>query len=180
MADKERLEELIDKLKAGEMQFFDELYYETKNNIYYIIISILKDQSLTEDIMQDAYLKILDSLHMYKPKTNPLAWMLTIARNLALNEYNKRKKEVFVDEYEREEIYGSVERVKDEEHILMQTMYEVLNEKEIEVVVLRIVQGLTHKEVAKIVKKPLGTVLWIYNNALNKIKKKVGDEDEKN
>jgi RNA polymerase sigma-70 factor (ECF subfamily) len=116
---------------------------------------------------------------MYKENTNPFAWIITIARNLSLNEYNKRKREVYVDEYEQEEVYGSVERVKDEEHTLMQTMYEVLNPKEIEIVVMRIVHDMTHKEIAQVVKKPLGTVLWIYNNALKKIKKKVGDEDEK-
>ena len=177
--DKERLEELISLLKDGRMEFFDEFYYETKNNVYYTIIAILKDQSLAEDIMQDTYLKILDSLSMYKENTNPFAWIITIARNLSLNEYNKRKREVYVDEYEQEEVYGSVERVKDEEHTLMQTMYEVLNPKEIEIVVMRIVHDMTHKEIAQVVKKPLGTVLWIYNNALKKIKKKVGDEDEK-
>ncbi|MDD3382338.1 MAG: RNA polymerase sigma factor [Bacilli bacterium] len=180
MADKQRLEELISLLKNGKMEFFDEFYYETKNNVYFTIISILKDQSLAEDIMQDTYLKILDSLSMYKENSNPFAWIITIARNLSLNEYNKRKKEVYVDQYEKEEVYGSVERVRDEEDTLMKTMYEVLNPKEIEVVVMHVVQEMTHKEIAEVVKKPLGTVLWIYNNALKKIRKKVGDEDEKN
>ena len=44
-----------------------------------------------------------------------------------------------------------------------------------EVVTLHVINDLKFKEIAKIMKKPLGTVLWIYNKAIKKLRDKVGD-----
>jgi len=50
---------LIKRLKDGDLSVFDDIYYSTKDNVYYTILSIIKDQSLSEDIMQETYLKAL-------------------------------------------------------------------------------------------------------------------------
>ena len=47
-----------------------------------------------------------------------------------------------------------------------------------EIVVLHTINDLKFKEIAKIVDKPLGTVLWIYNKAIKDLKRKVGAENE--
>ena len=41
------------------------------------------------------------------------------------------------------------------------------------------INDLKFKEIASITKKPLGTVLWIYNKAIKKLKEKVGEQDDK-
>ena len=57
-------------------------------------------------------------------------------------------------------------------------MLKTLDNVSREIVVLHIINDLKFKEIAGIVNKPLGTVLWIYNKAIKELKKKVGALDE--
>ena len=84
-------------LQNGDLSVFDDIYYATKDAVYYTILAILKDESLAEDIMQDTYLTALEKIHQYKPRSSFQSWIVTVARNLAINVYNKRKREFLTD-----------------------------------------------------------------------------------
>ena len=62
MADKD-INELVKQLQNGNIEVFDDIYYQTKNIVYYSIFIILKDNQLSEDIMQDTYLRALEKIH---------------------------------------------------------------------------------------------------------------------
>ncbi len=168
------LNKLIKKLQHGDMAVFDVIYIETKSVVYYTILSILKDTSLSEDIMQDTYLRALSKIHSFKPTYGFKSWITMIARNLAINEYNRRKRELSYDPNEDEYIFGSVDSNSEKELIVKQMM-ESLNDDEREIVILHVIGDLKHREIAEIVKKPLGTVTWLYNRALKKVKDKYGE-----
>lgn len=172
--DTEQMNNIIRQLKSGNMDFFDDFYELTKKQVYVAIINIIKNKTICEDIMQDTYLKFLNNIHKYKDKTNVIAFIVTIARNLAINEYNKNKKEVHYDLSLYEEEIVS----KTEETPLLDLVYETLSGIELEVFILHVIDDLKHREIAKIMKKPLGTITWIYNKALKKMKKKVGENNE--
>ncbi|MCK9537120.1 MAG: RNA polymerase sigma factor [Bacilli bacterium] len=174
----EDLEEIIEQFKKEDYSRFDQFYKLTNRQIYFTIIAVLKDQSLAEDVMQDTYLKILKYILSYQAGTNPLAWMMMIARNTAINVYNRRKRETLIDPTEKI-IVEKPEEEKDTETPLIDLMNKVLKPKEKELIVLHVINGLTHKEIAKLLKRPLGTVLWQYNRAINKLREKVGEENEK-
>ena len=55
---------------------------------------------------------------------------------------------------------------------------ETLEGAELEVFLLHVIDELKHREIAKIMNKPLGTITWIYNNAVKKMKRKVGEGNE--
>jgi RNA polymerase sigma-70 factor (ECF subfamily) len=55
---------------------------------------------------------------------------------------------------------------------------ETLEGVELEVFLLHVIDELKHREIAKIMNKPLGTITWIYNNAVKKMKRKVGEGNE--
>lgn len=172
--DTEQMNNIIRQLKSGNMDFFDDFYELTKKQVYVAIINIIKNKTICEDIMQDTYLKFLNNIHKYKDKTNVIAFIVTIARNLAINEYNKNKKEVHYDLSLYEEEIVS----KTEETPLLDLVYETLSGIELEVFILHVIDDLKHREIAKIMKKPLGTITWIYNKALKKMKEKVGENYE--
>ena len=52
-----------------------------------------------------------------------------------------------------------------------------LNNFELQVVVLYAVYGYKHREIAKILNKPLGSILWTYNNSIKKLQKVLKKED---
>ena len=172
--DTEQMNNIIRQLKSGNMNLFDDFYELTKKQVYVAIINIIKNKTICEDIMQDTYLKFLNNIHKYKDKTNVIAFIVTIARNLAINEYNKNKREVHYDLSLYEEEIVS----KTEETPLLDLVYETLSGIELEVFILHVIDDLKHREIAKIMKKPLGTITWIYNKALKKMKEKVGENYE--
>ena len=54
---------------------------------------------------------------------------------------------------------------------------KILNSEELEIVLLYVVSGYKHREIAKILDKPLGTILWSYNNSIKKLKKALKDKE---
>lgn len=168
------LKALVKRLQDGEIAVFDTIYYETKNVVYYTILSIIKDKSLAEDIMQDTYLKMLDKIHSFKPRYGFKSWLVTIARNMAINEYNRRKRELSFDPSVDEYIFGTVESSSEKE-LIVKEMLETLDEIEREVMILHVIGDLKHREIADILKKPIGTITWIYNKAIKKLKSDFGE-----
>lgn len=167
--DNVNIPKLVKQLQNGDISVFDDIYYETKNVVFYTILNIIKDYSLSEDIMQDTYLQALAKIHSYKPTHSFKSWIATIAKNLALNEYNKRKKTNTIDIQENESLFGSTASTI-ENKILIEQIFQILNETEREVVLLHVVADMKHKDIASIVNKPLGTVTWIYKTAIEKLR----------
>ena len=88
--DTTQMKRIIYELKHDNLDFFDDFYDLTKKQVYYAIMMIVKDVEATEDIMQDTYLRFLNNINRYKDNTNVIAFIVTIARNLAINYYNRR------------------------------------------------------------------------------------------
>lgn len=165
------LNKLVSTLQTGDMTVFDSIYHETKSVVYYTILSILKDKSRSEDIMQDTYLKALNKIHSFKPRYGFKSWIVTIARNLAINEYNKRKRELSYDPSVDEYIFGQEESTSEKE-LIVKEILDYLDETEREVVVMHVLGDMKHREISDILKKPIGTITWIYNKAIKKAQEK--------
>ncbi|MDY0214787.1 MAG: sigma-70 family RNA polymerase sigma factor [Bacilli bacterium] len=168
----ERIILLLGHLKKGEMDFFDEFYSLTKYQIYYSILALAKNNELAEDILAETYIKFLEKLDAINAKKNPLGYLLITARNLTLDYFKKENRVSYIEDYTTEEEIGaSVSDEYDDSDRPLLRMQEILNETEYEVVVLYILSEMTHKEIAKQLKKPLGTITWTYSNAIKKLQK---------
>jgi RNA polymerase sigma-70 factor (ECF subfamily) len=159
----------IKLLQKGDMSSFDPIYHETKKLVFYTVLSILKDESISEDIMQETYLKMLEKIHSFKKSVSVKSWITTIARNLALNEYKKRKRELQVDITESEYLFGSTES-NSEKELIIRDILGNLKETERDIVIYHVVSDLTFKEISKILDIPIGTVTWKYSEALKKLR----------
>jgi RNA polymerase sigma-70 factor (ECF subfamily) len=165
------IKHLIKDLQNGNLDVFDEIYYATKDNVYYNILSIVKDASLSEDLMQETYLKALEKIHTYTPKSSFQSWITTIARNLAINEYNRRKKEMKIDPSDNEIIFGTVESSSEKE-LMVREMLQYLDETERDIIIMHILGDMKHREIAEVLGKPIGTITWQYNEIIKKLKSK--------
>lgn len=146
--DTNEMHKIIVELKNNNMDVFDEFYELTKRQVYVSILSIVKNKTISDDIMQETYMRFLNNIHKYKEKTNVVAFIVTIARNLAINEYNKQKKEVFYDFSTYEDTY-IVE--KDKDTPLLDIVYDTLSGDELQVFIMHVIDELKHREIAKIV-----------------------------
>lgn len=161
------LEHYVDLYKSGNSDAFDIIYQETKKSVYLSINTIIKSKETIADLMQDTYMKAINSLEMYKPNTNFNAWISTIARNLAINYYNKNKKVELVDDTEEAYLF---KETKSNRSIVDQAMDILDDEVERQVFFMHIVLDTKFKDIAINLDIPQSTVFYIYKNALKKIK----------
>lgn len=168
----DEIRDIINELKEKNYSRFDVFYHLTKSQVYFTILSIVKDQALAEDLLQETYMKFLEKIDGFKEGGNPYAYLVTIGRNLSINLYHQRKKEVISEEI-FETIPAEPEREHQEEDIV--ELMSILDQNEREIVTMHVINDMKFKDIAGIMKKPLGTVLWIYNKAMKKLKVKVGE-----
>lgn len=162
------LKEAAKRIKEKDEVAFEYIYKTTSSSVYAIIKNIVKDHNLTEDLMQETYIKMIKSINSYNDKYNFRSWILTIARNNAIDTYRKMKKELLVDISESEYLFPSTKSNVTNEYNA-NFFLSLLDDEEREVVILYAMEEFKHKEIAKILNKPLGTVTWIYNKAMKKM-----------
>lgn len=160
---------LLDRLKKGQMEYFDMFYEQTKSKVFYMAFSILKDYQLSEDIIQETYLKFLKHLNKISNEKNAFSYLLEISKNLSLNYLKKIKKHENIDNVSLP--YYDNYNINQKQ--LISNMKKILNDDEFQIVVLHIVNEMTHSEISTIKNKPLGTILWSYNNAIKKLRREL-------
>ncbi len=165
-------ENLIIRLASGERQALAELYVQTDSAVYGFALSILKDHHLAEDVMHDAYLKINEAAVNYKPMGKPMAWILTIVRNLSLMKLRQAKNKFSVPLDESFDLADSRDLEKEStDRVLLSAVMQILSDEERQIVTLYAISGMKHREIASVMGMPLATVLSKYRRSLVKLKK---------
>lgn len=170
--DLERLKQLVAAMQEDLDKAFPEFYELTKRNIYLNLFSFTKSSEISEDLLQDTYIRFIEGLGKMKESSSPLGLLYTISRNLALDEIRKRQREVSLDtSFSDPENYfaAEVEKVGEGEYFYF--IRRILNDQEYKIITLHLVDDLPHREIAEVLKIPIGTVTWSYQNALKKIRK---------
>ena len=164
------LERNVKAFMNGDNQKFDDIYSETRKIVFLSICSIITDDDLIEDLMQETYIKAIDNLESYKFGTNFKAWISSIARNLSLNEYNKRKKMILIDEDNYEF------KSNDENSLINKSLNLLKTDSNLrEVFVYRIIFNLTFRDISKIMNLPKSTIHDTYKKAISIIKENLED-----
>lgn len=85
--------DLIKAYLRGDADAFTVLYERYKRQVYSFLLKMLADDgSAVDDLFQQSWLKALKNLHRYRNQNRFLAWLLSIARNTALDHFRRRKK----------------------------------------------------------------------------------------
>ena len=126
-----------------------------------------------QDVTQDAFVRVWEGAVQYRPQGSPMAWLLTITRNLARMKLRQGARQAELSEEEWEAIPADSPSVTPEDRELLQTALAALEDQERQVVLLHAVTGLKHREIAALLEMPLATVLSKYHRALKKLKNKL-------
>ncbi len=162
------LEKALAGIAAGNKDSLASLYAQTRTAVYAAALSILKNAHDAEDVLQDTYLRIFSAAATYVPQGKPLAWIVRIARNLALMKLREQKRTAPDDELEMV-ADGASPLVAAEHRAMLQAAAEALSDEELQIVMLHAVSGLRHREIAALLKKPAATVLSKYARAIKKL-----------
>lgn len=172
-----QLEELIQHTGQDNNTAFEKLYRSCDRAVFSYILSITKSFVISEDIMQETFLRIRATASTYQSMGKPMAWILRIAKNTALMYIRKHRHEVMIDYSQEEYMFGSYEENLDD-IILLKASLKYLNDKQREILFLHVVVGFKHREIAKQLQIPLGTVLWNYHRAVKILSDKMNNEQE--
>ena len=164
-------EKLILRMAEGDNDAFRDLYQQTSEIVYGFALSILRNRHDAENIMHDTYLRVHRSSASYRPMGKPMAWILTIVRNLC---YTKLKSgEVCEDLNEYENLIHADESSQVIDRMVLQKTLDILSFEDRQIVVLHALTGMKHREIAELLDMPVGTVLSKYKRSLAKMRKEL-------
>lgn len=167
------LNEVFLELKRGDQSHFNWFYENSKKQLFYNILSYTKNYELSEDLLQETYVKFLTNIKNIDDRVNVLGYLMVMSKNITLDYFKKNNR---IETLNEEDI--SFEDNKIHETMLVSRIKEILNDIEFKILILHILGELTFNEIKDIVKKPLGTVLWIYNKSLKKVRKELNYEKD--
>ncbi len=175
--------ELIQRFIKGEQSCFEQLIHRHKNKVFAYISLYIRDQALAEDLFQDTFMKVIQSVKAGKYYDNGkfLSWVMRIAHNLTIDHFRKVKQmnTISNDDYESD-IFNSKklsEATVEDDMIRRQIqkdvrkMISLLPEDQREVVILRHYAGLSFKEIAEITDVSINTALGRMRYALINMRK---------
>ncbi len=175
--DTKALESAIHDLALGERDALGEIYSISRISVYGFALSILKNTHDAEDVMQETFVKVYTEADKYAPEGKPMAWILTITKNLCLQRLRHTRRFSTVEEdFERHESGGAEQDDVLDGVVLMEAM-RILSDEERQIVILHAVSGAKHREIADIMGMPLATVLSKYHRAMKKLRKRMQGEE---
>ena len=157
--------------------WLEQIYRERKQELFRFLYVLLGDKQSAEDALQDTFLKAYLRRSKYIEMQQEKAWLYQIARNTAYDMLRKRRREFSI---EKEQINDAIEKLVHHEdfheHLIYMEMIADLNEVEREIVSLKIIAGLTHREIARVLHMTTGSVKKRYERTLNKLKANYEEE----
>ncbi len=151
---KQEEKELIIRLIEGDAEAFEKIYYLYAERVYYFAIRYLKDESETEEIVQEVFTKIWESRHNIDPDKSFSGYILTTTKNTIFNENRKKINHQAYCTYIINYLQKNVQNLEDE--IIFRDLMEIVNKtiaklptKRQEIFKLSRLQGLPYKEISK-------------------------------
>lgn len=161
-------------IKNGKEDAIKELYEKYGQLVVNISFSILKDKETAEDISQMVFLKIMQLPKEKLPEKNELSWLYTVTKNQTLEYLRKQNKNIDVDLiYEITDENSQIDNIIEKD--VFNNIICSLDEKEQEIVTLKILSNYTFSEIGKMLDMPTGTVQWKYYKSLHTLKLLVGN-----
>ena len=155
-------------------QQFEALTFPLMDRLYSTAVRMTRDQLDAEDLVQDTYLKAYRFFHRFQPGTNFRVWMFRILTNNFISDYNDKKRQpmqsnfettcaIFANRYTNEINNNNAPDLNADYHELFDDTISAalgkLPEDYRVVILLCDVNNLTYKEIAKILNRPIGTVM---------------------
>jgi RNA polymerase sigma-70 factor (ECF subfamily) len=174
---------LIKRLVKGEQSAYKELIEMIEKPLVNFIYRYVGERSEAEDIFQDTFVRVLQTIRGYRPKAKLSTWIFTIARNLCLDHIKskKRRRTLSLDTVPSpyhdniipfEEILQSQSMSVDSQVQKKELELEIegalqrLPLKYREALILRVYLDLPYSEVAQIAQAPVGTVKYRVHSAI--------------
>lgn len=179
--------DLIAMYKNGSEDAFALLVEKHKNKLYTAIYMIVKDQCAAEDILQETFIKVIDTIKSgkYNEEGKFIQWVSRIAHNLAIDHFRKHKRYPSRSVDENHSIYNSLDfaeesfenkKVRSETYSQMREMVKGLPKPQREVLIMRHFLQMSFQEIADATGVSINTALGRMRYALINLRKLINDK----
>lgn len=166
---KAEIHNIFQKIKNGNKEAIEELYAKYQKLVINISFSIVKDKDIAEEISQIIFLKILQKPIENIPDSNELSWLYTITKNQTIDYLRKQHNDIDIDAlYDIPDNDNKINEIIDRD--TYNRMIDGLEEKEKEIVSLKVLTNFTFKEIGLILDMPTATVQWKYYKSIHTLK----------
>ena len=171
--------DVIDRARNGDRAAFAELYDTHVDSVYRYLLYRVREPSDAEDLTSEVFTRAFANIHRYRWQGKSfLAWLYTIARNAVTDRRRRDRPTVDI-----EDAYGLAEggptaherAVHGEEVDALRGAVKHLTSEQQEVLVLRFVENLSSRQVAKILGKNEGAIRALQFRALGRLRKILHD-----
>jgi len=157
-------EQLMKRLQLGNEAAFNALYHRYSSKLYGFFWRMLnKDKVAAEDFTQQLFMKIIENKSRFDSNHKFSTWVYTIASNLVKNEYRRRERQskrvVMAKHWQKDNSLDFIENMDAKIWSnRLQKSIENLDEKHRQCFILKHQEGLSIKDISKIIQCPEGTV----------------------
>lgn len=167
--------DVIERARGGDRSAFAELYDAHCDAVYRYILYRVREPSDAEDLTSEVFTRAFANIHRYRWQGKSfLAWLYTIARNAVTDRRRRQRPTVDLDD-----AYGLAEdgptahdrAVRGEQVDALRGAVKHLTSEQQEVLVLRFIENMTSRQVAKVLGKNEGAIRALQFRALGRLRK---------
>ncbi len=162
--------QLIRAFQEGDAQALEVLVNRYKDKIFSSILFLVKDKYLAEDLFQDVFIKIIDTLrgNRYTEEGKFLPWAMRISHNLCVDYFRKVKRSPVIKTSDNHDIFEVInvcessqqdKMMQAQSHDRVRKMLDMLPEEQREVIVMRHFADMSFKEIAQVTNCSINTAL---------------------
>ena len=181
-------QELISYYLEGNHAGFETLIHRHKRKLFTYILMNVKDRHLAEDIFQDTFIKVINTLRSgnYNDEGKFLPWVMRIAHNLVIDHFRKSNRIPVIENNDDYDIFNTIRIYDDcaEEKIIVDQIHkdvkkllDFLPEEQKEVILMRHYSEMSFKEIAETTNVSINTALGRMRYALINLRKLVKEKN---
>lgn len=165
---------LLQEFKSKDHTHFNDFYEETKKAVFYSIYVIVRSPEISEDIMQETYIALLEHTPSVREDSEILPWLIKTAKNKAINYYQRNKLNQQYMALLQNYSYSNDRYI---DTGLLKKIKGALSDEEFDIFVMHVLGEYTFKEISTIKNIPIGTATWSYQESRKKLQSLLGGND---
>lgn len=166
---------LMEQVKNGQVEKLALLFERHHVRLYNFFLRLTSDRSISEDLVQDVFTRILKYRTSYLGQSKFVIWLYRIARNAHIDYLRKKKSEIPLDEQRVDPASQEVSLVEKVEHnqevVWLNQALARLPVKKREVLILSRYHELRYRDIAELLGCRIGTVKALVHRSIKELGK---------
>jgi RNA polymerase sigma-70 factor (ECF subfamily) len=166
---------ILKALREGRREAYENIIDVHYASIYRLLLFLTRDASLAEDMTQEVFTSAWAGIRNFRGDASVKTWLRRIAYNLFLDAQRQRQRDASLAGRMGENVPDAttdpLSRIMTDEHVgRMYRAMDDLDDQERAILLLHYLDGLSYREMARVLHRPAGTLKWMTHHALGKLR----------